>query len=82
MEFEELYRLNWQLAYDEGVRAYEAGLPRNCVLQNKPFVTPSGNVLKVYKSAWEQGWDGHKIPSIFGEMEAILIKMPLRPFVE
>lgn len=59
----ETYPRIWHLAYDAGVEAKNEGLPRICNLKESPFVTPSGNILIVYKSAWEQGWDG-KITTI------------------
>lgn len=43
---------------------------------------PSGKVLKVYQSAWEQGWDNYKIPEVFQHVENVLKAMPLRPCIE
>jgi hypothetical protein len=77
----EIYPKIWREAYDLGVAAFKAGLPRVCNL-GESFRTPSGSILKVYKSAWEQGWDGYSIPGIFGQMEAVLKDMPLRPLEE
>lgn len=53
----EIYPKIWNLAYNAGVVAKHQGLPRICNLQGRLFITPSGNILKVYKSAWEKGWD-------------------------
>lgn len=76
----ETYPRIWHAAYDAGVEARKQGLPRTCNLQESPFCLPSGNVLKVYRSAWEQGWDGYSIPNEFKHVEAVLNNMPLRPF--
>lgn len=80
-EFEtEVYPRIWREAHAAGVVAREQGLPRVCNLQGSPFCTPSGKVLKVYLSAWEQGWDNYDpIPAVFKKMEAVLDNMPLRP---
>jgi hypothetical protein len=53
----EIYPRIWNLAYNAGFEARDKGLPRICNLNSSPFVTPSGNILRVYKSAWEGGWD-------------------------
>lgn len=71
----EVYPKIWHKAYDAGEKARKEGLPRVCNL-GEGFVTPGDNILKVYKSAWEQGWDGYKIPEIFGRMEKILDELP------
>jgi hypothetical protein len=77
----EVYPRLWHLAYDVGVKARADGLPRVCNLEGSPHCH-NGNVLKVYKSAWEQGWDGYKIPAEFAQMEATLNQMPLRKMTE
>jgi hypothetical protein len=66
------YKENWHWAYDAGVKAREQGKPRICDLHTKLFITPGNEILKVYKSAWEQGWDGWTIPACFTEMEKLL----------
>ena len=58
----ETYPHIWHIVYDIGVDARKRGLPRTCTLRGLPFCTPSGNILKVYLSAWEQGWDSYRIP--------------------
>lgn len=58
--FTQTYPRIWHEAYAQGVNAKLNGLPRDCNLIDIQFLTPSGNKLKVYKSAWEQGWDGDK----------------------
>lgn len=79
-EFErDIYPRIWHLAYDAGVEAREQGLPRICNLNDKHFITPGGNILKVYRSAWEQGWDNYKIPDEFRQVESVLNNMPTRP---
>jgi hypothetical protein len=79
LKFEtETYPRIWHSAYDAGVEARKQGLPRTCTLQGSLFCTPSGDILKVYLSAWNQGWDGYKIPEEFGHVEAALKNMPLR----
>jgi hypothetical protein len=72
----------WNKAYALGEAAQKEGKPRVCDLGERCFVTPSGTILKVYKSAWEQGYDGWKIPAIFTEMEKALDKLPLRRYNE
>lgn len=47
----------WEQAWRIGYSAYKDGLLRQCNLASEGFVTPGGHILKVYKSAWEQGWD-------------------------
>jgi len=47
----------WQEAFKEGNIARNAGLLRICNLTDDRFLTPGREILKVYKSAWEQGWD-------------------------
>jgi len=74
--FTETYPYIWHLAYDAGENARNKGLPRVCNLKCWPYCY-NENILKVYKSAWEQGWDGYKIPEIFGRMEAMAREMPL-----
>lgn len=76
----ETYPRVWRLAYDAGASARKQGLPNACDLRDPLFLTPSGAVLKVYKSAWEQGWAGHKTPAVFEQMEAALATMPLQPY--
>lgn len=75
--FTEVYPHNWKLAYDAGVEARKQGFSRICNLRESIFYTPSGKILKVYLSAWEQGWDGYKIPEIFKQMETVINSMPL-----
>jgi hypothetical protein len=53
----ETYPRIWHLAYNLGAKAKKQALPRICNLKEEPFITPSGDILKVYRSAWEQGWD-------------------------
>lgn len=55
--FSRTYPSIWRKAYLLGNAAREAELPRECNLTDELFLTPSGAILKVYKSAWEQGWD-------------------------
>lgn len=43
-------------AYEKGKQAFNDGLANACNLDAKPFVAPSGTILKVYKEAWEAGW--------------------------
>jgi hypothetical protein len=74
----ETYPRLWHLAYDAGVEARKNGLPRNCNLKGNDHCH-NDSVLKVYKSAWEQGWDGYTIPAIFAQIEAKLNQMPLHP---
>lgn len=50
----------WRRAFDLGVEARAAGLPFDCNLQGKPFCH-NNKCLKVYKSAWEQGWESESI---------------------
>lgn len=58
MEFEtEVYPKIWRRAFDKGVEAKKEGKDKICNLKDSEFLTPSGNFLKVYKSAWEQGWE-------------------------
>lgn len=54
---EEIYPRICAEAYKLGVKAKNDGLPRICNLCSEPYITPSGNVLKVYKEVWESGWD-------------------------
>lgn len=76
----EIYPRNWKLAYDIGKQAKEYGLPRTCNLEGEPFCYGENKILKVYKSAWEQGYDGTSIMSAeFKQAEQHLNKMPLRP---
>ncbi len=72
----EVYPKLWHLAYDAGIEARTAGLPRQCVLNSEQHCH-NGKVLKVYKSAWEQGWDGYKIPDEFKKVEKYLNELPL-----
>jgi hypothetical protein len=53
----ETYPRIMQSAYAFGVEAKRQRLPRICNLQGSPFCSQSGHILKVYLSAWEQGWD-------------------------
>lgn len=71
----------WHLANDAGKEARKQGLPRVCNLKDSPFCH-NGNILKVYKSAWEQGYDDWEIPAVFKQMEAAVNQMPLRPMEE
>jgi hypothetical protein len=65
----------WHQAYALGDAAQRAGKPKECDL-GEGFQTPGGSILKVYKSAWEQGYDGWKVPEIFTQMEKVLDTMP------
>mgnify|MGYP003404934491 CR=1 FL=1 len=62
MEIEEWlekdYPIIWHEAYDIGVNAKKSGLSRMCNLSeyDKKFCH-NGNALKVWQSAWEQGYD-------------------------
>ena len=47
----------WSEAWHLGNEAKKAGRPRECNLSEDKFITPRGSILKVYKSAWEQGYD-------------------------
>jgi hypothetical protein len=51
----------WNTAYQLGAKARDRGRPMDCDLTAKKYLTPSGEILKVYKSAWEQGWSGAKL---------------------
>lgn len=42
-------------AYKLGQKAKEEGLPRECNLGYEYY--DQRNIFKVYKSAWEEGWD-------------------------
>jgi len=55
----------------EGKKARLNGLLRTC---NLPKESPwtYGKYLKVYLSAWEQGYDGFEIPEIFNLIERML----------
>ena len=55
-ETEEYPRI-WNLAFEAGTIARKLGKSRVCDLSGSPFITPSGSILKPYRSAWEQGWD-------------------------
>ena len=46
----------WREAFGLGILARLKGWPRECNL-GEGFLTPGGVILKVYKSAWEQGYD-------------------------
>jgi len=81
----EIYPKLWYEAYNLGVEARKNGLPRVCNLKDDIFAFDgeSGRIVfKVYKSAWEQGWDGWKIPEEFLQVEKTLNQMPLRPMKE
>lgn len=78
----ETYPRIWRSAYAAGVEARTQGLPRLCNMKDSTFCTPSGEVLKPYKSAWEQGWDGYKIPEEFQHVENVLKAMPLHQCTE
>jgi len=71
----------WHLAYEAGEQARKNGLLRICNLEGQMHCH-DGNILKVYKSAWEQGWDGYKIPAEFAKAEAFINQMPLRSLKE
>ena len=71
----ETYPRLWRLAYDAGEVARKIGLPRKCNLATSEHCH-YGNVLKVYQSAWHQGYDGWQIPAIFAKMEATLDQLP------
>lgn len=76
----DIYPRIWREAYNAGSKARDQGLPRSCNLSGRPFVTPGGSVLKVYRSVWEQGWDNDQgIPAVFRQMEAALDNAPMRP---
>ena len=77
--FEEEYPRIWKIAYEAGKEARKNGLPRICNLTGS-IHCHNGNVLKPYKSAWEQGWDLYKIPLIFKKIEDSLKELPLHPF--
>jgi hypothetical protein len=53
----EVYHRVWHLAYQAGRAARDQDLPRICNLEGRPFCH-NDNILKPYKSAWEQGYDG------------------------
>lgn len=74
----EIYPQIWWEAYAYGESAREEELPRECNLSDPQFISGK-TILRVYKSAWEQGYDGYKIPAIFGQMEAVVNELPLRP---
>lgn len=76
----ETYPQIWHSAYEMGVNARKQGMPRVCTLQGSPFCTPSGNVLKVYLSAWEQGWDEYEMPEEFVNVESVLKDMTLHQY--
>jgi len=59
---DETYPQIWREAWQLGRTACEEGLSRECDLSDDQFITPSGAILKVYQSAWEQGWDGRNPP--------------------
>lgn len=78
VQFEtEIYPRLWVLAYNKGMNARDSGYPRICNLDGEHC--HNGNPLKVYKSAWEQGWDRYSIAEEFRLVEALLAQMPLRP---
>ena len=57
-EFEtKTYPQLWYIAFNLGIQAKKEGYPKVCNLQDSRFITPSGKILKVYESAWKQGWD-------------------------
>ena len=61
-----------------GRKAKESGLPRICNLPNE-FRTPNGDILRVWLSAWEQGYDNYNpIPECFKQVEAILNFVPTK----
>lgn len=62
--WEEIYKQNWHLAYNLGIEARNKNLSNICNLTDKQFLTPSGIILKVYKSAWDQGYGNEKNPMI------------------
>lgn len=75
----EEYPKIWHEAYAYGELAREEGLPRECNLLNHSKFGHGDNILKPWKSAWEQGYDGYKIPAVFGQMENYLNQLPTRP---
>ncbi len=77
----ETYPKIWHEAYEYGEKAKAEGLPRECNLSDTKFVSGK-TILKVWKSAWEQGYDGYKIPAEFRQVEEALNKLPLRPMNE
>lgn len=77
----EIYPRIWHQAYDLGEEARKQGLPCVCNLQGSPFCHKD-TVLKVYRSAWEQGWRADEIPEVFRQMEEVLKQMPTRPMTE
>jgi hypothetical protein len=72
----EVYPKMWAEAYAAGSSAREQGLPRQCNLEDK-FLW-KGEALKPWLSAWNQGYDGYKIPQEFRQMEEALSQMPMR----
>lgn len=79
---QEVYPVLWHQAYDLGKKACLNGLPRECNLSTKDHCYGEDKkILKVYKSAWEQGWDGYKVPEEFKLIEDALGKMPLKPMI-
>ncbi len=77
----ETYPEIWKEAFAYGESAKEEGLPRECNLSDSKFGSGK-TILKVYKSAWEQGYDGYKVPAEFKQVEEALDKLPLRPMEE
>jgi len=53
----EVYPRIWRSAWYAGQAAKLIGMSRECNLQGSLFCTATGTILKVYKSAWEQGYD-------------------------
>ena len=83
---DEVYPKIWHEAYAYGEAAKEEGLPRECNLNYDKFgyaTHDGGNqFLKPWKSAWEQGYDGYKIPAVFAQVENYLNQLPTRPMTE
>jgi hypothetical protein len=74
----EVYPKNWHRAYDEGELARKSGLPKVCNLSEKcPDLCWEGDPIGPYLSAWNQGWDGYKIPAEFAQVEEHLSRMKL-----
>lgn len=76
------YKENCQKAYDLGVQARKAGLPKVCDVTDDPKLCHNGKMLKEYERAWRAGWDGYKVPQEFVQMEQILQNIPTRPMTE
>lgn len=47
----------WKEAFNLGIVARNRDLPKVCNLNEKKYLTPSGQISRVCKVAWEQGWE-------------------------